>query len=169
MHIVKALAVTALLSASPALADEEVVYSNDLVTECVSLAGTEADMRVCAGVSAEACQNASDYGSTTIGLQECAALETKFWDEWLNRTYRELLARAKAADAEAENDPRANGELAESLRDMQRIWINFRDATCEYEANQYQGGTIAGPVYAGCLLQMTADQAIYLDNSWPTY
>ncbi|MET3601607.1 lysozyme inhibitor LprI family protein [Martelella mangrovi] len=169
MRIAKALTVAAVLAASPALAEDEVVYSDDLVAKCVDLAETEADMRACAGVSAQACQNASDYGSTTIGLQECSALETKFWDSWLNRTYRKLLARAKAADAEAADDPRANGEAAESLRDMQRVWITFRDATCEYEANQYQGGTIAGPVYAGCLMRMTADQAIYLENSWPTY
>nr|WP_272210049.1 lysozyme inhibitor LprI family protein [Marinicella sp. W31]MDC2875906.1 DUF1311 domain-containing protein [Marinicella sp. W31] len=169
MQIAKALTVAAVLIASPALAEDEVIYSDDLVSQCVNLAETEVEMRACAGVSAQACQNASDYGSTTIGLQECSALETKFWDSWLNRTYRELQARAKAADAEAVDDPRANGEIAESLRDMQRVWINFRDATCEFEANQYQGGTIAGPVYAGCRLWMTADQAIYLDHSWPTY
>ena len=159
----------ALLFAGPVLAEETVDYSDALVKQCLSLAENPAEERACAGVSAKACQDASDYGSSTIGLQECSSLEREFWDQKLNAHYTELMARARAADAEGEDDPRVTAKIADKLREMQRRWIPFRDATCAYEASQWQGGTISGPVYADCLLRMTADQAVYLEHSWPTY
>lgn len=163
------LPLAALLVAGPVLAEETVDYSDKLVEQCLSLAQNPAEERACAGVSANACQEASDYGSTTIGLQECSSLERAFWDRKLNAHYAELTARARAADVEGEDDPRVTAKIAEKLKEMQRRWIPFRDATCAYEASQWQGGTISGPVYADCLLHMTADQAVYLQNSWPTY
>ncbi|MFT5363966.1 MAG: hypothetical protein ACI9VX_001592 [Dinoroseobacter sp.] len=46
---------------------------------------------------------------------------------------------------------------------MQRAWIEYRDATCSYEAAQWGGGTGAGPAFAGCLTRLTAEQALYLE------
>ena len=46
---------------------------------------------------------------------------------------------------------------------MQRAWIEYRDATCAYEAAQWGGGTGAGPAFAGCLMRLTAEQALYLE------
>jgi len=53
---------------------------------------------------------------------------------------------------------------AEALRDMQRAWIAFRDATCTYEASQWSGGTGQGPAYEGCVMRMTAEQTLYLER-----
>ena len=52
---------------------------------------------------------------------------------------------------------------ADSLRDMQRAWIGFRDARCTYEASLWQGGTGASPAVLNCRLQETAEQALYLN------
>ena len=171
MKILHALTLAAVLTASSAVADDQVDYSDDLVAQCVDQAETSAETSACIGLSAAACQNASDYGSTTIGLQQCSALETKFWDDRLNKSYGELMQRAEETDADAADDPRAAGpgNAAENLRKMQSIWNSFKDVTCDFESDQYPGGTIAGPIYASCKLRMTGEQAIYLENSWPTY
>ena len=161
-----ALMAVAAFCASPALADDEVQYSDDQVTSC--LAEHAETPRICIGLSAAACQNASDAGSTTIGLQECSARETAFWDAQLNATYGELMQRANEVDAMSADDPGVTEKITDTLQDMQRRWIDYRDATCTYEVSQFQGGTIMGPVNASCLLRMTAEQAIYLAGSWPT-
>ena len=48
------------------------------------------------------------------------------------------------------------------LRDMQRAWIAWRDATCAFEAGEYAGGTLAGTVATGCMMQRTGDQVLWL-------
>ncbi|TCT37639.1 lysozyme inhibitor LprI family protein [Martelella mediterranea] len=154
--------------AGAAAADEQVIYSDKLTADCVKAATTASDERACVGLSANACQEASDYGSTTIGMISCLSKEADFWDARLNATYKQLMERAKEADKAAADDPHAIEKVAEKLRDMQRSWIAYRDNRCAYEYSQWQGGTIAGPVSASCALEVTAEQAIYLEGSWPT-
>ena len=45
---------------------------------------------------------------------------------------------------------------------MQRSWIAFRDAACSYEASRWGGGSGAGPAATGCVMQLTARQALRL-------
>jgi uncharacterized protein YecT (DUF1311 family) len=68
------------------------------------------------------------------------------------------------------NDP----EHAQALRDMQRAWIGFRDATCAFERAYWGGGTGGGGTGGGlaqvsCLMQMTGEQALYLKASGAEY
>lgn len=169
MRFFMSLLLAGMSIAGAASADDEVKYSDKLTADCVKSATNASAERACIGLSSNACQNASDYGSTTIGMISCLSKEANYWDGRLNAAYKTLMARAEAADKDAADDPRATGKIAEKLRDMQRSWISYRDNRCAYEYNQWQGGTIAGPVSASCALEVTAEQAIYLEGSWPSY
>jgi uncharacterized protein YecT (DUF1311 family) len=41
------------------------------------------------------------------------------------------------------------------LKVVQRLWIQFRDATCTAESNLYNGGTASAPAYSACLEEET--------------
>lgn len=75
--------------------------------------------------------------------------ETVIWDEMLNRAYGELRASLSK-------------EGAAKLKSMQRLWIKWRDVKCEMPYLIYEGGTIASPVAAQCVLRATAIRAIEL-------
>ncbi|TMV57324.1 DUF1311 domain-containing protein [Thioclava sp. BHET1] len=107
--------------------------------------------KACIGRAAKACMGAPE-GQTTLGMVDCAMAERGYWDDLLNRAYKVVMAREKAA----------GGTGAQALREMQRAWIAYRDARCGFEASGYDGGTIVGPIVAQCQLQMTAEQALYL-------
>lgn len=152
-----------------AWADDTVIYSDSKTAACVEAAADADEEQACIGLSSDACQQASDDGATTYGVMECHERETAFWDARLNAAYQALMARAKAADRVNKDDPRVTESIVTGLRDMQRAWIAYRDGRCAYEYSQWQGGTIAGPVAGHCMLKVTAEQAIYLEHSWPTY
>lgn len=159
--------VAALMLAGPVLAqDEQVQYSDAPTADCLAAADTADAMRACVGLATAKCVDASDYGSTTIGMMECAEKETAFWDAKLNATYKELMARAEKFDAMNADDPRIVEKIADSLRAMQRAWIPYRDATCTFQYSLGMGGTIASTIASHCQLETTADQYIYLANAW---
>jgi uncharacterized protein YecT (DUF1311 family) len=47
---------------------------------------------------------------------------------------------------------------------MQRAWIGYRDAACDYERAQWGGGSGGGPATAGCLMRLTGEQALALEG-----
>ena len=63
-------------------------------------------------------------------------------------------ARAEKFDKMNADDPRIVEKIADSLRDMQRAWITFRDAKCDWETVQWGGGTGAGPARLSCLMHI---------------
>ncbi|MCD1635040.1 DUF1311 domain-containing protein [Martelella mediterranea] len=160
------LAAALMLAGSAFAQDEEVKYSDAPTADCLAAADTADAMRACIGLATAKCVDASDYGSTTVGMAECTGKETDFWDAKLNATYKELMARAEKFDKMNADDPRIMYKIADSLRDMQRAWITFRDASCTFQYALGMGGTIASTLASGCLLEMTAGQYIYLENSW---
>lgn len=125
-------------------AAQDLVFSTQAVDQCLLTGQTEA----CIGLSAEACQTNSPGGGSTVGIVGCISQETGYWDGALNYYYQDLLRR----------DP----DRAEQLREVQRAWITFRDATCGYEADEFPGGTIMGVIAADCAMRMTGRQTLYL-------
>ena len=99
-----------------------------------------------------------------MGLGHCFPSEWAQWDQLLNDTYAELVDMQIAMDKDtaAYNDALAVAE--DSLRTMQRAWIVFRDAACEFEYAQWTGGSGAGPASAQCMLELTAAQALRLQE-----
>jgi uncharacterized protein YecT (DUF1311 family) len=115
----------------------------------------------CVGLAANSCMESSPGGYSTNGMSICTELELDWWDERLNRNYQLMRERARAFDADtADYAP----PQEEALKEMQRAWIPFRDAKCEFVATEWGAGTGAGPATIWCLMDETARQALYLEE-----
>ena len=152
--------VGALVLAGPAMA-QELPYSDALTQNCLAGAGDATSARACIGRSADACIATPD-GGTTVGMGGCLKFELTFWDNLLNANYKQRMSVAKEIDAEMQDLGATVPLQAPALRDMQRAWITYRDATCDYARSQWGGGTGGGPATVSCLLDLTGQQALYL-------
>ncbi len=155
------LGMTALPPA-PALADD-IRFDASLTQRCLGAGGG----RSCIGQAAERCMEESPGGFSTYMSNMCLDAERAWWDGQLNARYRDLRAFEQQGDSEAARDPYAapgRPSGADSLRDMQRAWIAFRDATCDYETVAWHGGTGASGVYLYCQMRMTGEQTIALSD-----
>ena len=83
-------------------------------------------------------------------MVRCLAETTEKWDKRLNAAYREAL-----------NDKETPKEQREQLRKAQRLWLQFRDANCEYYA--LGEGSISRLNAGSCLLDMTKARAKELE------
>lgn len=144
-------------------AAEDVPYSAEATETCLAAAGNLAARRACIGRSAEACAATPD-GQTTVGTGACYAREHDLWDARLNAAYGALMAREEEAAAELGELGSAAPSPAAALRDMQRTWIAYRDAACLYEVSQWGGGTGGGPAGQACMMEMTGEQALALEE-----
>ena len=71
-----------------------------------------------------------------------------------------LLSTSGAALHRAEDTENVfRGQL--NLRDVQRTWIAYRDATCDRERAQWGSGTEQGAVGAKCL---TGDRTLFMES-----
>ncbi|MBZ0149205.1 MAG: lysozyme inhibitor LprI family protein [Pseudorhodoplanes sp.] len=81
-------------------------------------------------------------------MVKCLADATAKWDKRLNEAYRETLKEG----------PR---EQREQLRKAQRLWLQYRDANCDYYG--LSEGSIARVLAASCLFDMTKARAKELE------
>lgn len=71
-----------------------------------------------------------------------------------------LLSTSGAALHRAEDTENVfGGQL--NLRDVQRTWIAYRDATCDRECAQWGSGTEQGAVGAKCL---NSDRTLFMES-----
>lgn len=117
----------------------------------------------CIGIAAAACME-TEGGSTTVGMGFCLDQERQFWDAKLNQAYGEVMTGAKATDRELSDLGSAAEKQEPLLREMQRNWIGFRDAACGFERSRWGGGSGGGPGALQCLLTLTAQQYLWLDQ-----
>ncbi|TVP72060.1 MAG: DUF1311 domain-containing protein [Rhodobacteraceae bacterium] len=143
--------------AAPGLASD-LVFDPDPTLSCLQQVSDGAQSYDCIGLAASACM-AQPMGETTVGMSFCLGEEFDLWDAKLNDAYQMLRADYAAQDAARFEGAPA---MVAQLRDMQRAWIGFRDARCGFEAAQWHGGTGASPSFLGCVMQLTADQTLYL-------
>ena len=113
------------------------------------------DRHDCIGASANQCMAQSFGGESTVGMGGCLAREHDYWDGRLNETYQQLRAQHAQGDA----------AVVDNLRDMQRAWLTYRDARCDYEYAQWGGGTGGGPAILACQMQTTAEQVFVLEQN----
>ncbi|MDV4167698.1 lysozyme inhibitor LprI family protein [Rhodovulum sp. FJ3] len=151
------------LFASEAVAQDDVVFHRELVQQCFDKARSYGGSDSCIGSAADLCMEQNEGGYSTYGMSYCISLESEWWDEMLNFEYSRVLSEAAFLDGELSEDLPS---VAEALREMQRAWITYRDASCAFEAAQWGGGTGAGPAYNGCVMRLTAEQAITLGGSF---
>ncbi len=152
-----AVFVLGTLSPVPA-ASQDIAFSPEETLSCLDTGGGAA----CIGLSAQACIDTPD-GFTTVGMGFCFGSERDWWDARLNAAYQALRQANAAADAEMKEIGATVAEMAPALRDMQRAWIGYRDALCEYERTQWGGGTGQGPATAACQMHETARQTLLLE------
>ncbi|RYH12366.1 lysozyme inhibitor LprI family protein [Tropicimonas sp. IMCC6043] len=157
------LCVAAVLS-GPAAAQEMPVFSAVPAETCLAGADDLPAMETCIGAASQACMESTKMGNTTVGMNTCLDAELVFWDARLNAAYGAVMAKDEAVDAELAKLGSAAPPLAPALRAMQRAWITFRDARCDYEGAQWGGGTGGGPATLGCLMDITARQALFLEQ-----
>ena len=157
------LAFAAIAAALPALAQDMPHFTPVPTESCLAGAEDLPAKESCIGTAATACMDSHQAGYTTVGMGFCVDQELSFWDARLNAAYKAVMARDKATDAEMVEPGATVPSLAESLRAMQRAWIPFRDASCDYERAKWGGGTGGGPATLSCLMYATARQALLLE------
>ena len=87
--------------------------------------------------------------NSTMEIVQCLSRLAAAWDRRLNAAYREQMSTLEP--------PRA-----ELLRTAQRLWIQYRDANCEwYAAGE---GTISRVEAAECMRSMTERRARELEG-----
>ncbi|MEQ9693654.1 lysozyme inhibitor LprI family protein [Shimia sp. SDUM112013] len=154
------LACLALGSAAQA---QNLVFSPTETEACFVTLSDDADPATCIGASANACMAATSDGGTTVGMGGCLEQERAYWDARLNTAYGTVRSAAMALDAEMQEIGSSAPSQAEALKQMQRAWITYRDATCDYERSLWGGGTGGGPATVACHMTLTATQALYLE------
>jgi len=140
--------------ASPALA-QDLIFSDIHTEACLQEAVGPGERHDCIGASANQCMMQTPGGESTVGMGGCLARERAYWDDLLNETYQQLRAQHAQGDA----------VLTDNLRTMQRAWLTYRDARCDYEYVQWGGGTGGGPAILACLMQTTAEQVFVLEQN----
>nr|WP_281494199.1 lysozyme inhibitor LprI family protein [Jannaschia sp. S6380] len=151
--------IAAFLSAP--LAAQDIAFDTMPILSCLEAEDTPTD---CIGRAARTCMGATPGGDSTVGMGACLWAEAEFWDDRLNAAYRTLRARHLDADAEAALLDITVPSLAETLQQMQRAWIDYRDAACAYERANWGGGTGQGPAGAACVMSLTGEQALKLED-----
>lgn len=86
----------------------------------------------------EPCADAQTQAEMNI----CWGKEYKAADARLNQVYRQLVAKL-------------DDEEKAQLKNAQTAWLKYRDANCDFVADQYKGGSIRPMIDAICLADVT--------------
>ncbi len=162
------LALSLCVFCTPATA-QDLTFSPAATESCLAAAPELLQQEVCVGRSATACMEDTVGGETTVGMGGCLDRELAYWDARLNAAYQALMAANKADDAEMKELGATVPSLSKTLREMQRSWIPYKDATCDYERAQWGGGTGGGPATLHCLMTLTGAQALRLEARLNAY
>ena len=134
--------------ALPAEADDTAVIEACLKSAYADDKGKPHD---CIGRLADACLDKPENQSTHA-MSACSNAEADIWDALLNAEYHRLLA---AVDGKAKDD----------IVKAQRQWVGLRDADCAIPYALFDGGTMAQPIGANCVMQSTAERMLQV-RAW---
>ena len=139
----------ALLAACtlPAAADDAAV-----IEACLKSADADdGKPHDCIGRVADACLDKSENQSTHA-MMACSDSETKIWDALLNAEYQRLLGAVE-------------GKTKDDIVKAQRQWVGLRDADCAIPYALFDGGTMAQPIGANCVMANTAERMLQV-RAW---
>jgi uncharacterized protein YecT (DUF1311 family) len=105
----------------------------------------------CAGLVSDPCLAQSENQSTH-GMVACIERETQVWDGLLNSEYQRLLNVVK-------------GKAKDDIIKTQRQWVALRNSDCAIPDALFEGGTMAQPMAASCIMQNTADRMLQV-RAW---
>jgi uncharacterized protein YecT (DUF1311 family) len=91
--------------------------------------------------------------SVTQAMDLCFDKAYRAADSGLNQTYSQISKVLQPDDLER-------------LKVAQRLWIQFRDATCTAESDLYSGGTASAPAYSACLEEETRQRTADLKTTY---
>ncbi|SMX32611.1 lysozyme inhibitor LprI family protein [Octadecabacter ascidiaceicola] len=136
-----------------------------LIDRCLAI-NDETPMR-CVGRQADECAQRNGGGADMV-ISACLAAEAEVWDGMLNRVYGRVLEHAKTHERwDVGYQP---NQLTDAVREMQRAWIAYRDATCGHAlARATPFGSGAGPAINECELHETARQYFQLTRIERSY
>jgi uncharacterized protein YecT (DUF1311 family) len=89
--------------------------------------------------------------AVTLAMENCFDKAYRAADSALNQRYAQISKVLQPDDLER-------------LKVAQRLWIQFRDATCTAESDLYSGGTASAPAYSACLEEVTRQRAADLET-----
>ncbi len=161
MARIDAALLTAVLGAALPAAAQELRFDTGPVEACLA-AAEPGQQDACIGGAAAACM-AAPGGDTTVGMGVCLGFERDWWASRLAAAQAALAAQDRAQDAEMAELGASVPPLAPPLDAMQRAFAAFRDAACAYEHATWGNGTGGGPAHAGCMMELTARQALRLE------
>ena len=95
-----------------------------------------------------------------VEMTYCAEQDWLTADADLNTAYATARKRMQSIDADLDADQRG---AADYLRDGQRAWVTFRDATCAAEGYAMHGGSAEPMVIYGCRARLTEQRAADLE------
>ena len=84
--------------------------------------------------------------AVTVAMENCFDQAYKDADSGLNQMYSQISKVLQPDDLQR-------------LKVAQRLWIQFRDATCTAESSLYNGGTASAPAYSACREELTRQRA----------
>ena len=93
----------------------------------------------------EPCADAQSQAEMSI----CWGNEYKAGDARLNEAYRQFASKL-------------DDEQKAQLKNAQLAWLKYRDANCDFVADQYKGGTIRPMIGAICLADVTNNRTTEL-------
>ena len=87
----------------------------------------------------------NSFAQTQAEMNQTAKKDFELADAELNKVYKEVMKLLSEKEKQL-------------LIKAQRDWIKFRDSHCEFEANEYEGGSIQPLIYSSCLTERTKDR-----------
>ena len=91
------------------------------------------------------CPNAQTQGELNV----CWGKEYKAADAQLNQVYQQFISKL-------------DEEEQAQLKTAQLAWLKYRDANCDFVADQYKGGTMRPMIAAICLAEVTDNRTTEL-------
>jgi len=89
---------------------------------------------------------------TQAEMNVCAGIEYQNADKKLNQQYQKLISTLSA-------------NRKQKLIAAQKAWLSYRDANCDYEKSEVEGGTLAPTIYALCMADLTKERTTRLQES----
>lgn len=86
---------------------------------------------------------------TQFEMNQCAGKEYQAADAVLNQVYQKLVAML-------------DDEQKAQLKDAQNAWLKYRDAHCDFVADQFKGGSMRPMIAAMCLADVTKNRTTEL-------
>jgi len=90
-------------------------------------------------------------------------------DAGLNALYRQLQANIHGRMAEDGTLKEYRERSLEKLKAAQLAWSRYRDAQCDADEQQYEGGTIAPSIRFGCIRELSERRAGELRKTYALY